>query len=178
MKLCLAIVLICFCVTILIIPCCSYEKKSEVKTVKSVILDSIEVYNPFEVNFNQDYNKYKFHIISYLNVSCSVCIAEIEKWNDFYKKANNKNFDIKLIFYAEDKFQYIKYLIEKGDIKPFPFPFYLEYKKTFLIQNPIFNINTTDKTILIDNKNIVRMTGNPIHSNEITSKYLNALTNQ
>ncbi|MBS1592594.1 MAG: hypothetical protein JST07_10870 [Bacteroidetes bacterium] len=138
-------------------------------------LDSLTEYNPFNISTKEITPKPYYTIITYINVSCSVCIAEIDKWNEFFDTASNGNLQIKLIFYSEDKFEYIKYLSETNGIKKFPFPFYLDNKETFAIKNPIFKDKTVDKTILINKNGNIVLIGNPLHSKEIESKYLNKI---
>lgn len=169
-------VLIFLSLTILIYNSCANEKNKNTISNKLIKFDNLESFNPFNINVKQHSSDYKYHIISYLNVSCSVCIAEIDKWNEFYKNINKNNFDIILVFYSEDKFEYIKFLFEKGDINKFPFPFYIDKKNIFLKYNPIFSEVSNDKTILIDNANKILNFGNPIHSNETKSLFIKTLT--
>ena len=56
-------------------------------------------------------NDYFFTIISYINASCSSCLAEIDKWNIFSKEISQK-VRILLIFYSNDNFEYLKYVLE------------------------------------------------------------------
>ena len=66
---------------ILLLNSCDNEKNKILITYKPIKFDSLELYNPFKIDLKQNSSNLKFHIISYINVSCSVCIAEIDKCN-------------------------------------------------------------------------------------------------
>lgn len=175
---------ICNFLTILIFSCNSNSKSSTLNKAElqnsfgsvGINFDSLETYNPFNLSENgSDAKQPDYTIISYINVECSVCIAEIDEWRELYQSSKMKNYQIKLVFYSTDKFEYIKYLCETNNIKKFPFKFYLDSKGLFTVKNPIFNKANVDKTILIDKNANIILTGNPLHSNNIKSEYLKTI---
>lgn len=159
--------------------CDTTEKKpteNKMQPTGDVIKDSgLIVYNPFNVAVDQQKSHPSYTILSYVDVTCSVCIFEIDKWKAFYDSSAKKDFDVKLVFHAHDKFEYIKYLCENKSIKPFPFPFYLDTAQRYAKLNPVLKKDASDKTVVVDKSGQVVLQGNPLHADSTRVKYKNLL---
>src|SRR4051812_15727786 len=65
-----------------------------------VINDSgLLVYNPFKLALEKEPAQKPYTILSYVDVTCSVCIAEIDKWKTFYDTSSKKDYSVKLVFF-------------------------------------------------------------------------------
>lgn len=137
----------------------------------NISYNNLEIYDPFDVKEFVKQSNPSFTIVSYINVSCPSCIEEIDSWKLFWTKFNNKNCRINLVFYSKDKFEYIKFLVESGEIQKFPFPFYLDVNESFLIHNTFMQNPKYDYTVLLDKDNVLISTGNPLHNKTISSEF-------
>lgn len=63
------------------------------------------------------------------------------------------------ILYAKDSFTYFKYLYEEGEIKPLPFPVYLDTNDSFLKQNKFLVKYATSQCFFTNNNNEVLLEG-------------------
>lgn len=139
--------------------------------------DSLEIYNPFNVELEKIKKTNSFTIITYINVSCASCLAEISKWNTFYKKINKDQTNIEMICYSKDNFEYFKFLCETKQINDTKNIFYLDRKRIFEENNSFLDLKNSDQTVLLNKNNNVLAGGNPLHSAEIEAKYINILNN-
>ncbi|MDP1762541.1 MAG: hypothetical protein Q8L07_01555 [Sediminibacterium sp.] len=142
---------------------------------KLTIPDELQAYSPFK-NYLLDSNQLaqlpSSKIYAYVNVSCSSCIGDIEKWNELIPVFMQNNVPVMLIFYTKDNFEYIKYLCESGGVKKFPFPFYLDTKNKFSEQNPIFKEYEMKPVVLVDKNNTIICSGNPLYSEKVKDLYM------
>ena len=116
-------------------------------------------------------NDYFFTIISYINASCSSCLAEIDKWNIFSKEISQK-VRILLIFYSNDNFEYLKSVLESEKLNNSQIEIYFDQENQFLKNNPLFTNHNFENTILMDVNDRILLTGNPLHAIETKNSYL------
>ncbi len=162
-----------FCLLIFsLFACTNTSDKQKPKKIIKIKMVSFSEENPFAVTFPQHT---KYTIISYLNVSCPPCLAEIKKWNEFNAKNNHDNFQIKLVCYSDDDFQYFKFLCREKSIDKFPYPFLLDTAKEFVVLNKIFKKPEVDKTVLIDADQKIILYGNPLNNETTLKTYLETL---
>lgn len=148
------------------------EFKSIVGSQVNINYGPLKPYNPFQRN-QATTSKPSFTIVSYLNASCSSCIAEINEWKHFYDSlSGNSNVKIQLVFYSDDNFEYLKFLCESGKIEKFPFLFYFDNEREFANQNPLFLRDDIENTVLLDKLGKVLLTGNPLHSQNRKQEYI------
>ncbi len=132
-----------------------------------VIYDSLAIYNLFQ---KYDTTKYKYNIVSYINVSCPPCLDEIDKWAEFYKRFK-KRVKVNLVCYSEDYFEYFKYLYENGRINKLPYPLFFDTYSSSIKNNPHFVKNNFDFTAITDNTNKIIAVGNPLHDTKTYNLY-------
>lgn len=112
-------------------------------SLRIIMPDTLQVYNPYpEFKLASDSSIRKTFgpkLYTCVNVSCPSCIADIEKWNDWIPEIYQKfKIPVVIICITKDNFEYIQYLFESKEIRPFPFPIYFDIHNKFVSSNLIF----------------------------------------
>ncbi|MDI9312513.1 MAG: redoxin domain-containing protein [Limnohabitans sp.] len=155
---------------------CNQNKKIDAIDTKQINLtDSLEIYNPTKIsltNKKQVLENPSHKVYTYLNVSCSSCLFELNEWSTIAQKFKELNTEVIFICYSKDKFQYFKYLYEDDQIKRLPFPFLLDSNDIFLRNNSMFKKYELGQVFLTDASGKIILNGNIIHSENLLNKYL------
>ncbi|MEJ5995227.1 hypothetical protein WG904_12430 [Pedobacter sp. Du54] len=156
------------------------EGKPEVIGIGKILMlpDSMEVYRPFP-NYLLDsgkINQSTLKIYTFINVSCSTCLEDIEKWSRLNSKLRKYNVPIVVICESKDKFEVFKYFCEQGTIKKFPYPFFLDLKNEYVKKNPFVFTHAGFKTLLTNQENKILLAGDPIHFESKEKEYLSVLS--
>lgn len=130
--------------------------------------DSLAVFNPYKLS---DLDNPEYYIVTYLNVSCPSCLAEIDKWDKLNREFLSDKVALKMICYSDDYFEQFKYLYENGHMGKTSFTFLLDTLNQFSKRNSIFLNSDADKTVLLNSDYRVVEIGSPIHDSAIMSKY-------
>jgi len=147
---------------------CSRQTEPETATAVTLKMDSLASFNPFSVKPN---SARPLAIVSYLNVSCPPCLDEIKQWQAFDTKHNDGQFEIKLVCYAEDDFEFFKYLCREKQLTKFPYAFVLDTTQNFAVRNPLMKDKASEKTVIVDAKGKVLASGSPLHNESILEVY-------
>lgn len=139
--------------------------------------DSLVTYNPFNLKFfnGRVLRKSKFKLYAYLNLGCSSCIADLNRWATLTPSLKEKDVEVLLVCYAKDDFEYFKYLYESNEIKSLPFPFYFDSKFYFQKNNSFIKKFQSDQIFLTDEFDNVLLQGDIINSKEIYDSLLNKI---
>lgn len=80
-----------------------------------------------------------------------------------------------LICYTDDNFELFKFYCESGEIKTFPYPFFLDSMNTYSIQNTFVEENKSFRTVLTDRNNKILLIGDPSSSKGMQELYVNEI---
>lgn len=146
------------------------------------LTDGLEAYTNAKDSLYMDSaaisNTNGFRIYAFVNVSCSSCIPDIDKWNLAAREFRKYNVPVVLIGFTKNSFEYLKFLIEDGKLKNFPYPIFLDGDGRFFSAHPFISREVAHQAVLVDNKNTIVATGSPIESGEVKALYLQKITNQ
>lgn len=149
-------------------------------SLRIIMPDTLQVYNPypeFELASDSSIRKtFGPKLYTCVNVSCPSCIADIEKWNDWIPEIYQKfKIPVVIICITKDNFEYIQYLFESKEIRPFPFPIYFDIHNKFVSSNAIFLNRSSHYTVLTSKEGKVILRGNPFESQQTKTLFINAL---
>lgn len=167
---------------------CKQEKKMD----SNALVSSIEKYLGTKLSLPNDLIKYEpfsknqindtdaiqnseFKIYSLINASCGTCINSINFWNEFALSIKKYNVPVILICYTDDNFELFKFYCESGEIKTFPYPFFLDSMNTYSIQNTFVEENKSFRTVLTDRNNKILLIGDPSSSKGMQELYVNEI---
>jgi hypothetical protein len=137
--------------------------------------DSLLVYNPDSLQIDSNsrvLTNSKFKVYTYLNLTCSSCLSELNEWSKIAAVFKQKNVELIMICYAKDNFEFFKYLYESKKIKSLVFPFYLESNFAFSKLNSRFKKHELNQIALTDGADNILLFGDIIHSKEIYNSFL------
>ncbi|TCC96562.1 hypothetical protein [Pedobacter hiemivivus] len=149
------------------------NKKSE----KFTQPDSLITYKPFaltSLDSNKIFNS-TLKIYSFIDASCSSCLASINNWKLVASEIKNYKVPIILIVQSEDNFELLKYLCEKKNIDNFPYPFYFDFKGQFFVRNKFLSRNKNGHTVLTDKNNNIIASGDMTLSKKVKEQYMNII---
>lgn len=136
----------------------------------------IEVYTAYEDSLYMDniqlVQRSPFRIYAFINVSCSSCISDIDKWTTTCPEFFKYKVPVVLVCFSDDNFEYVRYLFESNKLRKFPFPLYLDAKRLFYPLNNFIKEDVAHQAVLVDSSNTIVATGNPIVSEQIKNRYL------
>lgn len=137
------------------------------------IPDSMELYVPFN-NLLYDSSAIAsspLKIYTFIDVSCSSCIDNIEKWEFLSaSKFAKEKVPIILICQSRDDFELFKYFCESGKVPRFQLPFFIDKGGKYFKLNTF--INRSNHTVLTDQANAVILSGDPTHSDKVLNLYM------
>jgi hypothetical protein len=114
-------------------------------------------------------NKAKLKITTLLWGECHSCIADLNKWKDFYHFIDKKdNIEILFYLYTSDLNLFRQNLYKKAIRK---YPFIIDRKNRYLNKNDLPFKNKVYQTFLLDSNNRVILVGNPIYSEKLMKLY-------
>lgn len=133
------------------------------------------VFNLFGKDTLLNYDNSKYRILNYIDTNgCTSCKLLLPQWKSFIKtidSLSDKNIAILFIFNS-NKYKYISYLLKSDN---FNTPVCFDYNDSLNIINH-FPKDYRFQTFLLDNKNRVKIIGNPIHNPKIRELYLKVIT--
>lgn len=141
---------------------------------KLIIPSDLQIYKPFS-NYLQDsleMSNSKFKVYSIINASCGTCIDNMKRWEEFSSNLLKSEVVVILIFKSDDNFELLKYACEKGIIREFPYPFFLDPNNMFMQQNKFMKRNKHFETCLTDANNRIILLGNPLYNENIKELYI------
>ncbi|HYX08420.1 MAG TPA: hypothetical protein VE912_16945, partial [Bacteroidales bacterium] len=97
----------------------------------------------------------KYKIYSHINASCPTCVSDILLWDNIISDFEKFKVPVILICESDDNFDLFEYIIETGEIKSFSFPFFLDLKSDFYVQNKFMKESSQFETVLTDSNNII-----------------------
>jgi hypothetical protein len=121
-------------------------------------------------------NEPKKKIVTYVNVSCSSCLVELAEWAKLATAFAKSNVSVIMVLYSKDNFQYFKYLCEQGSIPAFNIPFILDIKNEFVRYNSSSQDLIAGIPCLVDERNGIILSGDPLHSEKMRDIFMNAIT--
>ena len=133
-------------------------KKSEVLYKDSLYQETIAINNNAELK-----------ISTLLWGDCHSCIADLEKWKEFYQFAEKKN-EVEILFYlytSDIKF----FRSSLYDKKIQKYPLILDKKLKYVDKNKLPFKNKVYQTFLLNSNNEVILVGNPITSKKLMKLY-------
>jgi hypothetical protein len=143
--------------------------------------DSLEAFSPFKDSLYMDSAQLakhtSFRVYTIVNVSCSSCIPDIDKWNRLTAEFMKYDVPVILVCITKDNFEYVKFLFENGKVRKFPFPVFLDLKGRFYQKNDFFHREVYGQAVLVDKSNTIVASGRPIDSDEIKSLYFEKIRN-
>lgn len=172
-------------ISILFLYSCEGSKKTKTETQFKSIIDNVigkELFLPDNMTIYKPFNNYtydslevissKLKITTFINASCGSCISEINRWESFSKELAKFNVPVLLIFESNDQFELLHYLCETGTVANSSFPFFMDIKNEYLINNSFMKTTNSMRTVLVDDKNKILLIGNPIKSDKIKDMYI------
>ena len=168
---------------------CNKGKTNEEEQIEYVIENNLgkQLFIPENIITYKPFNNYfadslmisnsEYKIYSLVNASCSVCVDNIIKWNLLYDEFKNKKIPIVLIFKSDDNFELLKFACEKGIVRGFPYPFFLDTDNSFYKKNIFMKVNKHLETVLTDKNNRIILFGNPLFNANIKKKYMEIIGN-
>lgn len=126
--------------------------------------------------FPQENNLVKFStskkkkIITYIDGTCSSCLNELERWNEFIKNdsLDHSRFLVKIFVYTNNP-KFLMHVISSNMDIPMS-TIHFDKDNSFLLLNNIFP-NIESPTFLLDADNHVILRGSPIENDDIRKSY-------
>ena len=156
---------------------CNKTKKETKKMVSQLMEDTLSLpiqgqilYKDslYQKNNAINYNA-KFKITTLLWGDCHSCIADLEKWEDFYLfTENNKNIELLFFLYTSDLEIFKKSLYTKDIHK---YPLIIDPQNKYIVRNNLSIDNKMYQTFLLDSNNKVILVGNPIYNEKLMKLY-------
>ena len=142
--------------------------------------DSMAVYSANKDSLLLDSSQLAHHsslkIFVVIDVSCPSCVADIDQWRAIVPDFMKYQVPVLLICFSKNNFEYIQYLFENGQVKPFPFPLYLDISRQLHALNPFILEGIAHQAVLTDEKNVVLTTGSPLLDEETKNRYLKIIS--
>lgn len=159
-----------------ILSCTENSNKTEKDHIN--IPDNLIVYHSTDSLNRIELNSASSTIYTSVNVSCSTCMLEFDKWRAYGKSFKDKTISIFPICHSKDNFEMLKYLFESGVIKPLDFPLYLDKNNEFTELNKHLSDENHGLTVLVDSDNKILIKGSPIDDQALMKKYTKLINNQ
>lgn len=150
------------------------------QTKKLIIVDDIQVLRVTEehvLDSSEMFNS-PYRVFSYVNVSCATCLDEIKQWNSLAKSLTLYNVPVILYLQSKDRYELLKYLIEKQRLASYSYPFVLDINNNYFKQNSMLNEEKRLYTVLVNIDNEILWIGDPLHSKNDRQKLLQIIENQ
>jgi|GEM_PF-6401370 len=112
-------------------------------------------------------------IITYIDFGCGYCHNELIELQNFLN--NFKKDKVGLIVYGYTETGLSGYYAFISNYPDFAFPIFADIKKEYLKINDIGINDRNLQTFLIDNKNVIRLVGNPITNEKINNLYISEI---
>lgn len=164
--------------------CKNKPNEEKVDVLKNTIENNLgsKLSIPKKMRLYQPFNNYvadsmqianaNLKIYTRIDASCPTCINSINKWLKFANKLFTDKVPVILVCASKDNFELMKYFCENGEIKKFPYPFFLDKENEYLGKNSFMNVSPQIETVLTDSQDNILLIGNPIHSEDIMKLYL------
>ena len=144
------------------------ENIVEGKLFKKInLIDSLNMFSP-ETGWTDGGTaniESKFAVVTYIDGTCSSCIYELERWQQYMEESKDKN--VIFLFYVNT----VNIRQMEGLLKDLSFnhPVLIDNKNTFFTANKL-NDNKLYQTFLINKEREILIVGNPVYSIDV--KYL------
>ncbi len=97
----------------------------------------------------------------------------IFNWDGLASEFFKYKVPVVLICNSKDEFELLKFIVESGGIKNYPYPFFFDRMNKYLKLNKFMENSSDFETILTDKNNNILLVGNPIHSKRVKNLYIN-----
>ena len=122
--------------------------------VQLILPDTIEIYNPYQVNEYSPYDSsFSYKLFYYANATCPSCLAVINELGKNSDSLLQKKIQIIVMCFSDNIFESFKFYRERGQFRQMAFPFYFDNKESLGKLNP--KIDFQSEILLLDNKNRV-----------------------
>lgn len=166
--------LICICLPILLLFGCNnpspvMELKSVIETNlrRNIILPENLRAHPIADSILLKQSEIRFKLITYIDGDCSVCIAELYKWNEFLKMNFYILENVQVMFIISSvNYPYFEYNVEKLDLR---LPFYYDSINSYITNNNIEDYELY--TLLLNKENEITLIGSPIDNPSMQGLY-------
>lgn len=149
---------------------CSKNKK----TIN--IPEQLEVYPPIGTQKrNNPLIADNLKIYTLINVSCSTCLLQIQKWDNFQKVLNETGVSVIPICYSKDNFELLKYLYESRKLGDLQLSLYLDTNNQLIKQNKSLVSAAGKLTVLVNAKDEILLRGSPVENSTMKKKYITTI---
>lgn len=134
----------------------------------------IKLYMPFEKQFSDSIGMFnsKLKVFSYINVSCSTCLDELENWSTLATELSAYKIPVILVLQSKDRYELLKYLIEENKLKPYPYPFVFDVNNQYFPFNRFLSEADRLYTVTTTKKDKILYVGDPMHVESDRTKLL------
>jgi alkyl hydroperoxide reductase subunit AhpC len=162
-----------------LVSCEAREDKAQAIPAASVnklaMPDTLETYSPF-TGYVMDSARLAasntLRVYSHVNASCGSCIAEIDQLKELAGEFQKYGVPLILVLSSKDRFEYLKFICESHKLDNYPYPFLLDTHDRWFSINKQIVYSETNPTVLVNEKQEIRLTGNPLHSAKVKTDYL------
>jgi hypothetical protein len=158
--------LVIFISAFLLLISCKNETVNKNLTSKMIFLPSVKLMRGDTNKVNPLLKKIK--IFTVIDGSCPTCVDKLIDWEKYIKKIDTAHVGFVILILSEDNFFTFDEL-NKNYIK-FSYPYFYDIKKALSSKNNLLDYNSVN-TFLLNSKNEVILTGNPIEKKEIFNQY-------
>ncbi len=177
------VILYCICqfLAISCTPLTSEEKIIKDSLNKSIDLGMFEqvIKSDKIVPFESCRNKYSYLYLVYLQDGCKPCYREYVLWQDEMKDLSvTDNFTILFIIHSESYEKFISELMiyePEFDLSSESFFLAMDPDQSYINTNTIIDPRIIEKSIMIDNKNKIKLIGRPFASMQMTELFQNII---
>ncbi len=140
------------------------------KTLNLSMFNAV-IYKGETIAFEEFRNKYKYISVVYLQSHCHSCYEKYIEWHKEMEKLNQNNYTLLFIINEKfaDEFLNEVSLIANIDEKYF---IRMDPKSSFLKENFEIPQWLIENSLLIDNKNKIKLIGEPFYNPELTKQFL------
>jgi hypothetical protein len=118
---------------------------------------------------------YKFKIVTYINGDCPSCVAELDLWENFILKIEQKNY-VKFIIYL--RATNIELLMENCRLLSNSSVTVVEDKDDLFYKENSLSDHKMFHTFIVNQDNKILLVGNPILNKNLETLYLKLLNNE
>jgi hypothetical protein len=158
----------------------SSDEKEIITTIgKQVNIEMFKVAlnNNDKINMQKFRNKYKYIYLVYLQIDCMPCYMTYNNWQQEFSRIKNK--DNVTILYIINGDSYNNFINEASKYGLAENDYYsvIDPNNEFIMRNNNISLSIIKKSILIDEKNKIRLIGSPFITPEMTKLFNTIISN-